>query len=74
MVSDEQNADFESEQSKAFKVIELTTVTDQSLEDALNDGSNRGWELHDIRFVMRDASRRPAMAFLIFRRSASSAA
>jgi len=52
--------------SGPFKVVEINQVTDQSIEETLNEWCPRGWELRDIRFVLRDASRRPAMAFVIF--------
>ncbi|PNU19826.1 DUF4177 domain-containing protein [Geothermobacter hydrogeniphilus] len=49
-----------------YKVIELTTVTDESLEEVLNQWSGEGWQLESIQFAMRESSRRPAMAFVIF--------
>jgi len=48
-----------------FKVVELSTVTDEAIEGVLNEWCERDWELHDIRFVLREGSRRPAMAFVI---------
>lgn len=52
-----------------YKVIELTTVTDETLETALNTWSARGWRLDSIRFAMHEASRRPAMAFILLVRA-----
>ncbi|ORJ62535.1 DUF4177 domain-containing protein [Geothermobacter hydrogeniphilus] len=52
-----------------YKVIELTTVTDESLEEVLNQWSGEGWQLESIQFAMRESSRRPAMAFVIFIRN-----
>jgi hypothetical protein len=51
-----------------YKVIELSTVTDESLEDALNEWTAKGFVLDGIQFAMRESSRRPAMAFILFQR------
>ena len=51
-----------------YKVVELSTVTDESLEAALNEWTAEGWTLEGIQFAMREASKRPAMAFIIFTR------
>jgi hypothetical protein len=55
--------------SGPYKVIELTTVTDETLEQAINAWVVKGWQLDSIRFAMCDASRRPAMAFILFTRA-----
>jgi hypothetical protein len=49
-----------------YKVVEATTVTDESLEAILNEWTAKGWTLDTIQFAMREASRRPAMAFIVF--------
>ena len=49
-----------------FKVVETSTVTDEAIQDILNEWTPKGWQLESIQFVRSDASRRPAMAFLIF--------
>lgn len=54
------------EQPDRYKVVELTTVTDETLEQELNTWVARGWQLDSIRFAMHEGSRRPAMAFIIF--------
>ncbi len=54
--------------SLLYKVVETSTVTDDSLEEILNEWSAQGWQLEGIRFVTREASRRPAMAFITFTR------
>jgi hypothetical protein len=51
-----------------YKVVETSTVTDEELERILNEWTPRGWTLDGIRFVARDSSRRPAMAFVTFTR------
>jgi hypothetical protein len=52
-----------------YKVAETTEVTDEALEAIINDWVAKGWSLESIQFAMRDASRRPAMAFILFTRS-----
>jgi hypothetical protein len=49
-----------------YKVVELTTVTDESIERTLNEWSANGYKLDGIHFAMRESSKRPSMAFLIF--------
>ena len=49
-----------------YKVIETSTVTEDILEKILNEWVPQGWQFDSIQFVMRDASKRPAMAFLFF--------
>ena len=52
----------------AYKVIEVSTVTDEELERVINEWVGEGWILDGIHFAMRESSRRPAMAFLVFTR------
>lgn len=52
--------------SLRYKFVELSVVTDESLESAVNEWVAQGWELDRIFFVTSEASRRPAMAFLAF--------
>jgi hypothetical protein len=54
-----------------YKVVETSTVTDEELERLLNEWTPKGWSLDGIRFVVREASRRPAMAFVTFTREVS---
>lgn len=49
-----------------YKVVELTTVTDEALEALLNETVADGWVLDGIHFAMRESSKRPAMAFVLF--------
>lgn len=49
-----------------YKFVELSTVTDETLEAAVNEWVERGWQLDGIHFAMRENSRRPAMAFVAF--------
>ena len=56
-----------------YKFVELSIVTDESLEEAVNAWVGRGWSLDAIRFVLTEASRRPQMAFVSFTREAQAA-
>ena len=49
-----------------YKVIETSTVTEDILEKILNEWVPQGWHFDGIQFVVRDASKRPSMAFLFF--------
>ena len=54
-----------------YKVVELSVVTDESLEDVLNQRTAEGWHFDSIQFVVREASKRPSMAFVLFTRDIS---
>lgn len=56
-----------------YKVVELSTVTDDTLEEVLNEWTADGWTLEGIHFAMRESSKRPAMAFVVFTRAATDA-
>lgn len=49
-----------------YKFVELSTVTDETLEHVVNHWVVQGWQLDGIRFVVTEHSRRPAMAFVSF--------
>lgn len=51
-----------------YKVIELGTVTEDTIEETLNQWTAAGWRFDNIQFAMRESSRRPSMAFVIFTR------
>lgn len=51
-----------------YKVVELSTVDEGTLERTLNEWSSKGWNLDGVQFAMREASKRPAMAFVFFTR------
>ena len=55
-----------------YKVVETSTVTDDRLEDIINEWVGRGWQFDGIQFAVRDASKRPGMAFVLFTREDSS--
>jgi hypothetical protein len=51
-----------------YKVVETSQVTDEALEAILNEWTAQGWQLDTIHFAMREGSKRPAMAFVLFTR------
>ncbi|MDP2690175.1 MAG: DUF4177 domain-containing protein [Deltaproteobacteria bacterium] len=51
-----------------YKVVELSTVTDEEMEAAINARVRDGWSFDGVHFAMREASKRPAMAFIMFTR------
>ncbi|MEO8705187.1 MAG: DUF4177 domain-containing protein [Kofleriaceae bacterium] len=51
-----------------YKFIELSTVTEQTIEEAVNEWVGQGWDLEAIRFVTTEHSKRPAMAYVSFTR------
>jgi len=51
-----------------YKVVETSEVDDLSLEKILNRWTAEGWQFEGFHFAMRDASRRPGMAFVTFTR------
>ncbi|HEY4715584.1 MAG TPA: DUF4177 domain-containing protein [bacterium] len=55
-----------------YKVVETSTVTDQELENVINEWVGKGWRFDGIQFAMRDTSKRPAMGFVIFTKEEAS--
>lgn len=51
-----------------YKVVEVCTVSEETLEEALNHWTGQGWHFDGMQFAMRESSRRPAMAFVVFTR------
>jgi hypothetical protein len=51
-----------------YKVVETSAVSDEELETILNEWTGRGWKLDSIQFAMRESSKRPSMAFVLFTR------
>jgi hypothetical protein len=52
--------------SRRYKVVETSSVTDEELETILNEWTAKGWTLETIQFAMRESSKRPSMAFVLF--------
>ena len=53
-----------------YKVVELSSVTDEEIERVLNHWTAEGWVFDAMHFAMRESSKRPAMAFIAFTRQA----
>jgi hypothetical protein len=51
-----------------YKVVEVNSVTENELENVLNEWTAQGWRFDGLQFAMRESSKRPAMAFVIFTR------
>lgn len=51
-----------------YKVVELSVVTDESIEEVLNCWTAKGWHFDGVKFVASEASKRPSMAFVLFTR------
>ncbi len=49
-----------------YKFVEVSPVTEATLEAAVNEWVARGWELEGIRFVATEHARRPQLAFVSF--------
>lgn len=51
-----------------YKVVEVSTVTEDILEQTLNEWTGKGWHFDGVHFAMRESQKRPAMAFVLFTR------
>ena len=49
-----------------YKVVETATVSEDILEDILNEWTDKGWQYDGMQFAMRESHKRPAMAFILF--------
>jgi hypothetical protein len=47
-------------------VVEVSPVSEETLEDALNRWTAEGCSLESVHFVSREGSHRPALAYLFF--------
>ena len=47
-----------------YKVVEVSPVSEETLEDALNRYTAEGWNFESLHFVSREGSHRPALAYL----------
>ena len=56
-----------------YKFVELSIVSDDTIETCVNQWVHAGWTFEGIRFVTSDASRRPVMAFVSFVRDEGTA-
>lgn len=51
---------------KEYHIKEISNVTDEELEKTINNELKEGWIFESVYFAMREASKRPAMAFIFF--------
>ena len=51
-----------------YKVVELSSVDEHSMERTLNEWVPMGWKFDGVQFAMRESSKRPSMAFMFFTR------
>jgi hypothetical protein len=51
-----------------YRVVELSDVSDRTIEEALNRVTAEGFRFESIHFVSQPGTRRPTMAFLFFTR------
>ena len=51
-----------------YKVVEVTMVSEDTLEEVLNEWTAKGWRFNGMHFAMRESQKRPSMAFVIFTR------
>lgn len=49
-----------------YKVAEIGVVTEDAIEDTINNWCSKGWNFDGLQFAMRESSKRPAMAFALF--------
>jgi hypothetical protein len=49
-----------------YKVVELTTVSEDMIESTLNEWTAQGWRFDGLHFAMRESQKRPSMAFVLF--------
>ena len=56
-----------------YKVVETSIVTDEDLEQIINLWVRQGWTFEGRQFAMRDAAKRPSMAFVMFTRKGETA-
>jgi hypothetical protein len=49
-----------------YKVVETSEVTEDRLEEILNQWTAEGWRYEGMQFVVKESARRPSMAFVLF--------
>jgi hypothetical protein len=54
-----------------YKVVEISTVSEDMLEETLNEWTTQGWHFEGMQFAMRESQKRPSMAFVLFTREES---
>ena len=51
---------------RVYKVVEVSMVSEDTLEEVLNEWTPQGWHFDGMHFAMRESQKRPSMAFIIF--------
>jgi len=51
-----------------YKVVEINTVSEDMLEEVLNEWTTQGWHFDGLHFAIRESQKRPSMAFVLFTR------
>ncbi len=51
---------------RVYKVVEVNMVSEDTLEEVLNEWTTQGWHFDGMHFAMRESQKRPSMAFVIF--------
>ena len=51
-----------------YKVVEINTVSEDMLEETINEWTAQGWQFDGMHFAMRESQKRPSMAFVLFTR------
>ena len=51
-----------------YKVVEVNMVSEDMLEEVLNEWTAKGWRFDGMHFAMRESQKRPSMAFVVFTR------
>lgn len=51
-----------------YKVVEVSMVSEEMLEEVLNEWTAQGWHFDGMQFAMRESQKRPSMAFVFFTR------
>lgn len=69
MTHDQQTGGLEAPRETEYRYVETSYVTDEELTRLVNLWTGRGWRYDGLSFAMREASKRPAMAFLLFCRA-----
>lgn len=50
----------------SYKVVEISDVTAERIEEVLNTWTPKGYRFESVHFVTQAGNRRPTMAFLMF--------
>ena len=54
-----------------YKVVEVNTVSEDMIEEVLNEWTGKGWQFDGLHFAVRESEKRPSMAFVLFTKEGS---